>query len=225
MTSVPMKIMMTVDTDRLTKTRKGRGSEMFASKQGSKLVTQGERNGDTESKKVCVRDQGKTTVTTAEELEKAIASDEVYFVHNGRILRVSEVNGLGHNVIVHAVRRMQGGGNRKAKKSQDTELSSSEMDTVATAVMNQTDPEMMSKLADMSDEETEEALRSIEQAISKQVPSIGRGATESILSELKDSILKRSDETQENIKKVNRAKDKVGDEEEKTSKTINGTTC
>ena len=35
MTSVPMKIMMTVDTDRLTKTRKGRGSEMFARKAAS----------------------------------------------------------------------------------------------------------------------------------------------------------------------------------------------
>ena len=156
---------------------------------------------------------------------KAIASDEVYFVHNGRILRVSEFNGLGHNVIVHAVRRMQGGGKRKAKKSQDTELSSSETDTVATEVMNQTDPEMMSKLADMSDEETEEALGAIEQAISKQVPSIGRGVTERILRELKNAILERRDETQENIKKVNRTKDKVGDKEEKTSKTINGTAC
>ena len=172
---------------------------------------QGERNGDTERKKVYCGDQGKTTLTTAEELEKAIASDEVYFVHNGRILRVSEVNGLGHSVIVHAVRRMQGG-SKKAKKSQDIELSSSETDTVATGVMNQPDPEMMSKLADMSDEETEEALRSIEQAISKQVPSKGRGATERILSELKIAIQQRRDERQENIKKVSLAKDEVGDE-------------
>ena len=56
----------------------------------------------------------------------------------------------------------------------------------------------MSKLADMSEEETEEALRAIEQAISKQVPSIGRGATERILSELKNAILERRDERQEN---------------------------
>ena len=54
MTSVPMKMMMTLDTDRLTKTRKGRGSEMFARKQGSKLWMQGERNGDNESKTVYV---------------------------------------------------------------------------------------------------------------------------------------------------------------------------
>ena len=46
-------------------------------------------------------------------------SDEVCFVHNGRVLMASEVNGLKHNVIVHAVRRMQGGGQKKAKKSQD----------------------------------------------------------------------------------------------------------
>ena len=67
----------------------------------------------------------------------------------------------------------------------------------------------MSKLADMNKEETEEA---IEQAISKQVPSIGRGATERILSEHKNAILQRRDERQENIKKVSRAKDEVGDE-------------
>ena len=53
------------------------------------------------------------------------------------------------------------------------------------------DPEMMNKFADKSEEETEEALRTVGQAISKQVPSIGRNATEKILSELKNSILKR----------------------------------
>ena len=47
---------------------------------------------------------------------KAIACDEVYFVHSGRILRVSEVNGLEHNVIVHAVTRMQGGSKKKESK-------------------------------------------------------------------------------------------------------------
>ena len=79
--------------------------------------------------------------------------------------------------------------------------------------MNQPDPEMMSKLADMSDEQTEEALRSIEQAISKQVPSKGSRCHR------KDSgrnsrmlFLERRDERQENIKKVSRAKDEVGDE-------------
>ena len=92
----------------------------------------------------------------------------------------------------HAVRKMPDGGRKKAKKSQDTELTSSETDAVMTGVVNQTDPEMMNKLADMSEEETEEeALRTVGQAISKQVPSIGRNATEKILSELKNSILER----------------------------------
>ena len=76
------------------------------------------RDGKTENKKVYVREQGKTTEWTIEELRKAIISNEVYFVHNGRVLMASEVNGLKHNVIVHAVRRMQGGGKKKAKKSQ-----------------------------------------------------------------------------------------------------------
>ena len=149
---------------------------MFARKQGSKL---GGKARETAIRKARQPTSG-----------NAIACDEVYFVHNGRILRVSEVNGMGHSVIVHAVRRMQGG-SKKAKKSQDTELSSSDTDTVATGVMNQPDPEMMSKLADMSDEETEEALRSIEQAISKQVPSIGRGATESRLLSNKEETRDR----------------------------------
>ena len=73
------------------------------------------RDNKTENKKVYVREQGKTTERTIEELRKAIISNEVYFVHNGRVLMASEVNGLKHNVIVHAVRRMQGkrrGGSR-----------------------------------------------------------------------------------------------------------------
>ena len=109
------------------------------------------RGGKTESKVVYIRKQGQTTENITEELKKAIVSDEVYFVHNGRVLIASEVNGLKHNVIVHAVRRMQGGGKKKAKKSQDTELSSSETDTLAAEVMDQTDPETMSRLADMSE--------------------------------------------------------------------------
>ena len=120
------------------------------------------RGGKTESKVVYIRKQGKTTETITEELKKAIVSDEVYFVHNGRVLIASEVNGLKHNVIVHAVRRMQGGGKKKAKKSQDTELSSSETDTLAAEVMDQTDPETMSRLADMSEEETEGILKAID---------------------------------------------------------------
>ena len=91
----------------------------------------------------------------------------------------------------HAVRKMPGGGRKKSKQSQDTELTSSETDAVMTGVVNETDPEMMNKLADMSEEETEEALRTVGQAISKQVPSIGPNATQKIPSELKNSIPKR----------------------------------
>ena len=63
------------------------------------------KDNKTENKKVYVREQGKITERTMEELRKAIISnEEVYFVHNGRVLMASEVNGLKHNVIVHAVR-------------------------------------------------------------------------------------------------------------------------
>ena len=152
---------------------------------------QDERDGKTESKKVYVREQGKTTETTIEELRKAIIIDEVRFVHNGRVLMASEVNGLKHNVIVHAVRRMQGGGKKKAKKSQDTELSSSETDTLAAEVMDQTDSEVMSRLADMSEGETESVLKAIEQVISKNAPSLGRSGAERILSEIRKANLER----------------------------------
>ena len=51
-----------------------------------------------ESKSVCIKQQGKTHIITAEELKKKIAEDEAYFVHNGRILKIGEVSGLRHNV-------------------------------------------------------------------------------------------------------------------------------
>ena len=92
------------------------------------------------------------------------------------------------NLHSHAVRKMPDGGKKKAKRSQDTELTSSKNGRCHDGSC---DPEMMNKLADMSEEETEEALRTVGQAISKQVPSIGRNATEKILSELKNSILDR----------------------------------
>ena len=145
---------------------------MSARKQGSKTEGQDGRGGKTEGKKVYVREQGKTTETTTEELKKAIVSDEVYFVHNGRVLTTSKVNGLRHNVIVHAMRRTHGGGKKKAKNSQDTELSSSETDTLAAGVLDQTDPEIMIRLADMSEEETEGILKAIEQAILQNAPSV-----------------------------------------------------
>ena len=52
---------------------------------------QGGETDDAESKRVYFREQGKTTATTAEELKMVITSDEVYFVYNGRILRIDEV--------------------------------------------------------------------------------------------------------------------------------------
>ena len=149
------------------------------------------RDGKTENKKVYVREQGKTTERTIEELRKAIISNEVYFVHNGRVLMASEVNGLKHNVIVHAVRRMQGGGKKKAKKSQDTELSSSETDTLAAGVMDQADPDLMGKLADMSEEETENVLKAIEQSVSKDAPRLTRSGAERVLSEIRKVALER----------------------------------
>ena len=149
------------------------------------------RDGKTENKKVYVREQGKTTERTIEELRKAIISNEVYFLHNGRVLMASEVNGLKHNVIIHAVRRMQGGGKKKAKKSQDTELSSSETDTLAAGVMDQADPDLMGKLADMSEEETENVLTAIEQSVSKDASRLTRSGAERVLNEIKKVALER----------------------------------
>ena len=103
----------------------------------------------------------------------------------------SEVNGLKHNVIVHAVRRMQGRGKKKAKKSQDTELSSSETDTLAAGVVDQADPDLMGKLADMSEEETENVLKAIEQSVSKDASRLTRSGAERILNEIKKVALER----------------------------------
>ena len=155
------------------------------------------KGGKTESKKVYVREQGKTTETTIEELRRAIVSNEVYFVHNGRVLTASEVNGMKHNTVVHAIRRMQGGGKKKQKKSQDTELSSSETDTLAEKVMNGTDPEMMNRLADMSEEDSENMLKIIEQAISKDAPWLARNGAERILSEIRKATLEKREEKRE----------------------------
>ena len=124
---------------------------------------QGGGTGDAESKRVHLREQGKTTATTAEELKKVIACDEVYFVHNGRILRNGEVTGLRNNVVVHAVGKMHGRGKKKTKKRQDTESSSLETDAVrnvATKFAEKTDPEMLDKLS-----ETQENWRKIGQEV------------------------------------------------------------
>ena len=55
----------------------------------------------------------------------------------------------------------------------------------------------MNKLADMSEEETEDALRTVGQAISKQVPSIGRNATQKIPSELQELHSKKKEQTKD----------------------------
>ena len=60
---------------------------------------EGGETGDKESKSVCIKQQGKTHMITAEELKNMIAEDEAYFVYNGRVLKIGEVSGLRHNVL------------------------------------------------------------------------------------------------------------------------------
>ena len=84
---------------------------------------------------------------------------------------------LRDNVIVHAVRNMHGGGKKKAKKRQGTDLNSSETDavrTVVTEIIDKIDPEILDKLANTSEDETKENWRKIGQEILKQVPETGR---------------------------------------------------
>ena len=81
----------------------------------------------------------------------------------------------------------------KTKKNQDIERSSSETDTSVTRIVDKTDPEIMNKVVDRSEQETEEALRTVGQTISKQMPSISRDATNKILNELKNVIQERRD--------------------------------
>ena len=56
---------------------------------------------------------------------------------------------------------MCGGGKKKTMKNQDTEMISLEKDSAVTGIVDKTDPEVMNKLVDMSEEETEEALRTV----------------------------------------------------------------
>ena len=83
------------------------------------------------------------------------------------VLRVQQTSpawrgaGVKHNVIVHAVTKLRGGGKKKTEKNQDTEMISSETDSAVTGIVDKTDPELMNKLVDMSEEETEEALRTV----------------------------------------------------------------
>ena len=57
--------------------------------------------------------------------------------------------------------------------------------------MDQTDPEVMSRLEDTSEEETEGVLKAIEQAISKDAPWLARSGAERVLSEIKKVTLRR----------------------------------
>ena len=57
------------------------------------------------------------------------------------VLKIGEATGLRDTVIVHTVRKMHDGGKKKTKKSQVTELSSSERDVVMTGIVDKTDPQ------------------------------------------------------------------------------------
>ena len=82
---------------------------------------------------------------------------------------------------------------KKAKKRQDTELSSSETDairTFVTDIVDLTDPETLNKLTDTSEDETEENWRKVGQEILKHVPETGRSATQKIqVSKFKNFFL------------------------------------
>ena len=57
-------------------------------------------------KKVCGREQNEVHMVTVEEVKEMMIASEAYFVNNGRVLKLEEMNGLKHNVIVHAVRKL-----------------------------------------------------------------------------------------------------------------------
>ena len=63
---------------------------------------EGGETGDVESKSVCIEQQGKTHMITAEELKKMIAEGEAYFMHNGRVLKIGEVaRDSRHTLVFH----------------------------------------------------------------------------------------------------------------------------
>ena len=103
-------------------------------------------------------------------------------------------------------------------------MSSSQTDIAVMGIVVKTDPEIMSKLVDLSEEETEEALETVGQTISDQMPSVSRDA-EKILNELKNVLRERRD-----IRKTGRNEegrfDGERDErrEEMSSRMINGMT-
>ena len=63
-----------------------------------------------------------------------------------------------------------------------------------TGIVDKTDPERMNLVVEMSEEETEEALRTVGQTISKQMPSTSRDPTMKVLlNELENVIQERRD--------------------------------
>ena len=68
----------------------------------------------------------------------------------------------------------------------------------------------------MSEEETENVLKAIEQSVSKDASRLTRSGAERVLNEIKKVALERKDK---------RHKNNRDNGEEKTSRTINGMTC
>ena len=59
--------------------------------------------------------------------------------------------------------------------------------------MDQADLDLMCKLADMSEEETENVLKAIEQSVSKDAPRLTRSGAERVLSEIRRVAQKTRD--------------------------------
>ena len=70
-------------------------------------------------------------------------------------------------------------------------MSFSETDALAAGVMDQADPDLMGKLADMSEEETENVLKAMEQSVSKDASRLTRSGAERVLNEIKKVALER----------------------------------
>ena len=55
-------------------------------------------------------------MATVEEVKGTMIANDAYFAYNGRVLKLEEVNGLKHDVIVHAARKMHGGEKRRKQR-------------------------------------------------------------------------------------------------------------
>ena len=153
-------------------------------------------------KKICVRGLNDVRMITPDQVREMIIASEVYFAYIGRVLKREQVNGLKRNVIVHAVTKMRGGAKkndalihkRKKRKSDcGAEMSSSEMNYVVMEIVGKTDPEILGKLEDLSEEETTEALKAVGQMILGE-----QEVTDNILNELKSALRERRDKRRGN---------------------------